>query len=314
MVAISNPFAIGIALSLLGLTSTVMAQQAPPETVEREFQLEYADEWLAERNGARITLFDIQGRLQDIPPADRAQVLSSPERIARILNDMLANYGMAEQAMARGLLDDPEVQAEIFYRTMYVLARREQQAILEQEQLDDYSDRAREYFLANPDEFRDLEELSFTHVLFRAPDPIRAMAEASAVRLLDALDDPAELDTIALEPFVSDNINPARGSFSDTTPEQLDASFAAGLSRMQPGEVALVESSFGFHVVRLDSRNQGGSRSFEEVQSMLEERARQRHRDQILRQRLEAFYAAPLNLAEGAVERIIDSQVSASDD
>jgi parvulin-like peptidyl-prolyl isomerase len=302
--------------SLAGL-GVVFAEERPETTdmeVSRSLALDYQDEWIAERNGARITLLDVQGRLQDIPREDRAAVLSSPERIARILNDLLVNYGMAERGLERGLLDDPVVQAEIFYRTMYVLARREQQAVLEQEQLDDYGDRAREYYLANPDEFRDLEQLDFLHVLFQAPDRARPAAEAAAARLIDAIEEPAQLDSIDLASFASDDIKPARGTLTEMTPEQLDARFAAGLSRLQPGDVALVESSFGFHVVRLDRRTQGGSRSFEEVRPMLEARARQRHHDQILRQRMEAFYAAPLNLAEGAVERIIDSQVPASDD
>ena len=138
----------------IGMSANVHAE-TPGETdpeVSRSFELEYQDEWVAERNGTKITLFDIQGRLQDIPPSDRAAVLSSPERVARIINDMLLNYGMAERGIERGLLDDPEIQADIFYRIMYTLARRQRAALLAEEQLDDYSTRAREYFLANPGE------------------------------------------------------------------------------------------------------------------------------------------------------------------
>ena len=299
---------------LAGLILATCSNHAVAETISRSFALNYEDEMLAERHGTKITLFDVEGRLQDVPREDRAGVLSSPERIARILNDLLVNYGMAEQAMQRGLLDEPEVQAEIFYRTMYVLARREQQAVLSEQQLDDYSVRAREYYLANPEEFRNLEELSFTHVLFQAPAPLRPAALGAATGLLETLDQPAGLDTVSLEGFEIEGVTSVRGSLDKVTPNQLDARFAAGLARMQPGDVAVIESSFGAHVVRLDARTEGGVRTFDEVRSMLENRARQRHHDQILRQRVEAFYAAPLNLVEGAVERIIESQMAVSDD
>ena len=300
-----------VAALLLGAAGLQAAEE--DRIVERELTLRYADEWIAERHGTKLTLPDVIGRLQDVPREDRAAVVSSPERVARILNDMLINYGMAERAIERGLLDDPAIRAEIFYRTMYVLARHEQQALFEEEELDDYSMRAREYYLANADEFRNLEELSFTHVLFRAARENQPAAEDAAARLLDQLESPADLDTIDLAPFESEGIAPNRSTIEDVTTEQLDRAFAAGLERMEAGDVALLESRFGVHVVRLDAREQGGTKEFEEVQAALEQQARRRHHDQILRQRLEAFYADPLNLADGAVERIIDSQVPADD-
>lgn len=308
-----------IAVIALFLTSVCSAQQQPTADVEdamvhRSLHLEYSDEWLAERDGVRITLFDIIGRLQDIPQDKRAPVLSSPERIASILNDLLLTFGMAEKAIERDLLDDPEVRAEIFYRAMVVLAQREQQAVLAAEELDDYSLQAREYYLANLDEFRNLEELDFTHVLFRANRSQKPVARQLAGQLLDALETPEALDSIDLTAFQVNDIKPTRARLDKITPNRLDARFAAGLARLQPGEVALIESGFGIHVVRLDARTQGGSRSFEDVREQLEARARQRHRDQILRRRMEAFYDAPLQLAEGAVERIIESQTAGADD
>ncbi len=305
------------AISLVtAICSPISAQQNATEEplVQRSLQFGYEADWLAERNGTRVTLMDIEGRIQEIPQNERALFVSSPERIARILNDLLANYGLAEQAIARGLLEDPEVRAELVYRAMYVLARHERQALLAERELEDYSARAHEYYLANPDEFRNLEQLDFTHVLFRAESTLRPAAREAAEALLDAIESPEHLDDVGLEPFAVDGVEIARGTLTDTTLSQLDARFGAGLERMEPGELALLESSFGFHVVRLDARRQGGTRSFEEVRPMLEARARQRHHDQILRQRMEAFYAAPLNLAEGAVERIIESQAPASDD
>jgi len=305
-----------VAAAIASCMAVDVHADTPGETdseVSRSFELAYEDEWVAERNGTKITLFDVQGRLQDIPPGDRAAVLSSPERVARIINDMLLNYGMAERGLERGLLDDPEIQAEIFYRVMYTLARREQAALLVDEQLDDYSARAREYFLANPGEFQELEELTFTHVLFRSPAELRSNALSLASSLLEALDEPSDLDSVELKQFTEDGVSVSRDTQYDITPERLERRFAAGLERMQPGDVAVVESAFGAHVVRLDAREQGGSREFEEVREQLEERARQRHHDQILRHSVEAFYASPLNLADGAVERIIQSQVNADD-
>ncbi len=307
----ASSFSLWAAAAGLILSCSAVGQEG--RIVERELHLQYQDQWIAERQGTKITVQDVIGRLQDVPPQDRAAVVSSPERVARILNDMLLNYGMAERAIERGLLDDPAIRAEIFYRTMYVLARHEQQALFEEEELEDYGLRAREYFLANRDEFEDLEQLDFTHVLFRAAAADKPAAEDAAAALLEQLDSPEALDTIDPAEFATEDIEPNRGTLEDVTPGQLDPAFAAGLERMQPGDLALLESRFGVHVVRLDARSADGERTFEEVREILEQRARQRHRDQILRNRMEAFYAEPLNLAEGAVERIVESQVDADD-
>lgn len=282
--------------------------------ISRSFELSYRDLWIAERSDVKVSLFDLQGRLQEIPGNDRLPVLSSPERIAQILNDLLFNYKLAEGAVDRGLLNDKEIQAEIFYQAMLILARHENAALFAENELDDYRSRAEEYYLANPTEFSDLEQLTFTHVLFRAPSAMKAESFVLANLLMDALSNPSSLDSIELSDFKRQGVTSSRSKIEKISPSRLDARFAAGLAKMLPGDVAVVESSFGAHVVRLDARSQGGTRSFEEVRPMLEERARQRHHDQILRQRMEAFYAAPLNLAEGAVERIIQSQAPASDD
>jgi len=301
------------AFAVLLVASSALEAAEEERLVERELELQYADEWIAERHGTKLTLQDVIGRLQDVPVEDRAAVVSSPERVARILNDMLINYGMAERAIERGLLEDPAVRAEIFYRTMYVLARYEQQALFEEEQLDDYSARAREYYIANPEEFTNLEQLTFTHVLFRGSDEAEPVAEEMAGRLLEQLESPADLDGVDLELFEAEGISINRSTLEEVAPNQLDRAFAAGLERMAPGDLALLESRFGIHVVRLDAREQGGQRDFEEVRQALIQRARQRHHDQILRHRLEAFYADSLVLADGAVERIIDSQAPADD-
>lgn len=288
------------------------SEDRDPE-VTRTLDLDYQDQWIAERNGTRITLFDVKGRLQEIPSEDRAAVLSSPERIAQIINDLLLNYGFAERGIERGMLDDPEVQAEIFFRIMYMLARRERAALQKENELDEYTTRAREYFLANPEEFNDLEEVTFTQIFLRSPVGQRAEALYRAGQLLESIDQPSELDAIDLVQFEGDEVSVSRDSVENVTPERLEPRFAAGLKRMQPGDVAVIESAFGVHVVRLDARKVGGAREFDEVRAQLEERARQRHRQQVLRRSTEGFYAAPLILADGAIQRIIDSQDSADD-
>ncbi|GAB4172527.1 MAG: hypothetical protein Kow0020_07590 [Wenzhouxiangellaceae bacterium] len=284
--------------------------------VQRDLHLSYAEEWIAERNGTRITLFDVMGRLQDIPEKDRAAVLASPERIARILNDLLFSYGLAEKAIERGLLDDPEVRAELFYRAMYVLAAREREALERDAELDEsvYEQQAREYYLAHKDEFRDLEELGFVHVLFRAPQSMKAQAIAAAQQLINQLPSPEALDELDLDPYRSEGIEVRRDAIERVETGRLDPRFAAGLSRMKPGDVAIVESRFGVHVVRLDDRVRGADRSFDEVRDELVARMRAKRHQEALRDAMEAFYAAPLNLAEGAVEKIIDSQTGVDQD
>jgi len=310
MVSVLSPIPTSLlpgALVLVALAAPLFAQ----DEVSRQLEIDYSDEWVAERHGTRITLTDVLGRLSDIPEDRRAAFLASPERVARIINDLLFNYAMAENAIERGVLEDPEVLGEIYYRTMYMLARREQQAIIAENELDDYADQAEEYYLANLDEFDAPDRYTFTHILLRVPRSTvgdRDAARSAMEGLYAEIQAGRDIDGIDLEAWDGEGYRIGRSSVDDVLLDDLDDRVAEGLRDLEPGEHAVVESNFGFHAIRLDRRESGGTLPFEEVAGQLEQQARQRHHDQILRQRLEAFYADELKLADGAVERIIESQ------
>jgi peptidyl-prolyl cis-trans isomerase C len=59
------------------------------------------------------------------------------------------------------------------------------------------------------------------------------------------------------------------GSLGQFSQGETVAELERGLDRMQEGEVAIVESRYGFHVVRLDHRIEGNQLPFEAVRKRI---------------------------------------------
>ena len=111
------------------------------------------------------------------------------------------------------------------------------------------------------------------HILIAAPRndaEARTAARATADTILAAV----KSDRTAFADLAANHSNCTTsasdgGYLGQITRGQTVAEFEAGLERMQPGEVAIVETRYGFHVVRLDRRAEGETLRFEIVRERI---------------------------------------------
>jgi peptidyl-prolyl cis-trans isomerase C len=147
-------------------------------------------------------------------------------------------------------------------------------ALLEREVVVPHADEAtcRRYYDANRRRFRSPDLFEAAHILFAAA-PGNAEARAKARHLAEAL--LAELrqrpEGFAAAASQHSDCPSARhgGNLGQVGPGQTVAEFEQALRRMSPGEVRLVETRYGFHIVRLDRRIDGRELPFDLVRERI---------------------------------------------
>lgn len=125
----------------------------------------------------------------------------------------------------------------------------------------------RRFYEQNRQRFRSGDLYEAAHILIVVPRgdvDARAAARAKADTILAAV----KSDRSAFAGLAADHSDcrtsaPDGGSLGQVTRGQTVAGFEAALERMQPGEIAVVETRYGFHVVRLDRRAEGQAIPFE---------------------------------------------------
>ncbi|HEX4893461.1 MAG TPA: peptidylprolyl isomerase [Hyphomicrobiaceae bacterium] len=143
------------------------------------------------------------------------------------------------------------------------------------------ADVCRRYYETNPERFRSADLYEARHVLIAA-DPrdgdARAQAKAQAEIVLGEVQRDRGLFAGAAEAYSACPSGKTGGSLGQIGPGQTVPEFEAALARMAEGDIALVESRYGFHVVLLERRIPGRELPFDLVKdriaAWMEERVR----------------------------------------
>jgi peptidyl-prolyl cis-trans isomerase D len=231
---------------------------------------------------ARVT--DLDDRFQ--PPYERVRPMARSEVVAR------------EQ-------QDTERQAERWFATHRDRYRTPQRWALDYvmfakqkpDQVPVPEDSIRAYYERNPLEFTVPARAHVRHILiaFRAGDPpgARAAARAKAADALKRIKAGEDFGTLAKE--VSDDRASAAqgGDLGEITRGQVVKEFGDAAFNLKPGEVSpVVESQFGFHVIRLEGLTPSRLRSFEECRAEIHGVLGEAVADSMVQAEANAFAAA----------------------
>ena len=157
-------------------------------------------------------------------------------------------------------------------------------------------DAVRTYYEANLPSYGKEEERRVSHILIESGDDADA-ARAKIESLKAQLDDGADFAALASENS-DDTFSAENGGDLDfITPEMMDAEFdEAAFALENVGDVSdIVETDFGFHIIKLTDINEAQTKSFEEVAGDI--------RDSLLYdQAMEKYFELQNTLAEIAFE------------
>ncbi len=232
---------------------------------------------VASQGGVQVSLQDIDAYAAKIPEKDRGGFFDSPKRIENVIMGLLLKKQLAAEARAAKLDAEPDVQAQIRQATDDTLARVDLEHFRKNLKLPDFGELAHEYYLSHPDEYIVRGEIDVKHVLVSTKDRSKAEAqsridevEATAKAHPDQFD--ALLEKYSDDPSKKDN----HGLIENATSGKMVERFAKAAEALKkPGDISpVVESSFGYHVLKLISRKPDTKRSFEDVRPALVEKLR----------------------------------------
>lgn len=219
-----------------------------------------------------VSADDLLAAMQRIPAPSRDAMLGRPDTLRRQAEDIYIRRALAAEAERDGLDRDPIVAAALRQARDRVLsdarlAAIDRAALPADSEITRY---ARDLYRENPERFRTPEQTRASHILIARGVEGRDRARAEA--LLAQIKGGASFETLAREQS-ADGASAARGGdLGWFGPGQMVKAFEDAVAALKnPGDLAgVVETQFGFHVVRLDARRPAGIRSFDEVREDLE--------------------------------------------
>ena len=281
------------ALAAVFLSSVALAQPtspaAPAQTVSPETVL-------IEGPHAKVTKRDFDLEVARLPPEMRDGVVNSQRRIAEVVGRLLVIKTLANEARTNGEDRDPDVQAKLALETDRLYSQVRQARLDEQAGAEfdakraQWEARAREIYAAERSQFVSPAEVSAAHILFSTQqhksDEAKKLADEARARIAAGADFNELAKSVSEDPTAKKN----GGSIGYFTRATVDPAFAqAAFALKNVGDVSEpVLSSFGWHLIKLESRKPATQKSFDEVRDAIMSQLRQK----FIADRREAMLAA----------------------
>ena len=137
----------------------------------------------------------------------------------------------------------------------------------------------RQYYAQHRVNYELPERVSVRHILFMTMekrDEEVAQIEEKAKKTLEEIRGGADFAKLATALSEDPAAAADGGNLGWITRGEMDPEFEKGAFTLQPGEISdLVKSPFGFHIIKADNREPGGTRPFDEVQDQIRESVKQ---------------------------------------
>ena len=228
-----------------------------------------AESILAEAGKSSVTGADVQGDALRIPIELRTTTLAKPDAVRQLANNLVLRRALAAEAEAAGLVDDPVTQSALQiardkFLSDLLLARvdaanKPSRQVVEAVALLNYK--------ADPKRFNLPEEFGASHILIKSDTPD---AKAKAAAILAELKAGADFATLAREKSQDGNAKDG-GQLGFFPAGQMVGPFDAAVQKLtSPGELSdVVETQFGYHIIKFEGRRSAGVRPFEQIKEVL---------------------------------------------
>ena len=253
--------------SYIALRATLLALMAAGSSVNLAWA---AEPVLVQGPQVRITARDVQSDSLRMPEEMRGSVLSRPKTVSQIATNLYVRRVLANKAQAVGLESDPSVATALEIARDKILS----DALLAK--IDKESEpsgtvaegQARNIYKAKPERFQAPVPVQVRHILIAGTE---GASRAQAEKLLEEIKGGADFAQLAKERSADPGSASKGGDLGlfargRMVPEFDEAAFAL----KQPGDISgIVETKFGFHILKLDARRPAGIRTYEEVREEL---------------------------------------------
>ncbi len=267
----------------LSLTLLLAASYSPAPTLASESSTNF-DQPLASSKAATVTVGDFRADLLRLPEELRGQVLVSQRRIATVLHNLLKAKTLAAEARKLGLDQDPlnkhaialgtdRVLTALYYDHLHARAGKEFDA-----QIEAHTRHAREIYTIQTDRFVAPEQVRAAHILIDTKTRKRDEAQALAQKIRDQLVAGADFATLASAHSDDPGSKAQGGDLGFFEAGGMVKGFSEEAFRLSAKEPLgnVVESQYGFHVIKFVDRKPARKKTFDEVKSGILSELRQK--------------------------------------
>jgi len=254
---------------ILVATATLLALSAP---------LAIADEInpvLGKVGDFSIRETDLDRLIAGQPPQAQKQLQDKPELKSSLVRDLLLKKAIAMKAKKDGYDRNPEYREKLSYLVDDFLA----QEYLAKVVLTDIKvseDETRKYYKEHEKEFLLSETVRARHIFIqlsaKAPEEEKAAARKKAEEILARLKKGDDFGKLALE--TSDDADTAKngGELGILTPGKTNSEeFEKAAFALKTGGISeIVQSPFGFHIIKADEKTENRTATFDESKSYIE--------------------------------------------
>ncbi len=254
-------------LSFASMASSTWAQaQAQPKTDGEKSVVVL----VRATGGLQVTSNDILSELQRAPENIRESVMSRPEALQQLANNLIVRRMLAAEGARDGLEKDPVVAASLEIARDRALSDARLARLDAQNQPTDAAIEAyaRNLYQANSSQFEKPPEARARHILI---DNTGTESLEKAKDLLKQLRNGASFEELA-KAHSTDKGSAARGGdLGFFGPGKMVRPFEDAVNSLKaPGDLSEpVESQFGYHIIRLEERREKSKASYEEVREQL---------------------------------------------
>ncbi len=226
-------------------------------------------------HGLTVTVADVLSEVNKMPPANRPEFFKNKGLIQQVANNLLVRRVLAKEAVVEKLDQDEVVKAALNVAKDRVMsdARLNQMDARNEPTQQAIEAYARNTYNANTQQYETPAQTRASHILIEKSDD-KSMALAHEV--LGKLKTGAKFEDLAKE-FSKDPGSAARGGDLGFFGQgRMVKPFEDAVNALaKPGDLSgLVESQFGYHIIRLDERKPKTVKTFDEVKGTLNEESR----------------------------------------
>ena len=273
-----------------------------------------ADEVLVKGELTQVSKEQFLSALERMDERTRKQFLSKENRVFKAVK----NYYITEVALAKakksGLYTTPKMQALIEKAVGDVVLKDMYQSYLEKELAKKkFIGLARDYYKANKEQYKTAPEADASHILIdhknRSKEAAKVLAEKIRQQLVDGEDFVVLAKQYSNDPSVVNN----QGHLGFFTKERMVKPFsAAAFALKKTGDISpVIETDFGFHIIRLDGIKESSFIPFEKVENKLVESLKKQEIVKINgRFKAELLDDKNIEINREAIQSLVTSRVS----
>jgi peptidyl-prolyl cis-trans isomerase C len=267
-----------------------------PESLEEPFAIQ---------GGVVLTQAEIDAAFSKIPTQHRLLFIRDGERVNKLVGSLLRNKIVAADAIAAGYDQDLLAKTRMAMAAERELAEAWMAHLIETAPEADYEALAHENYLANPEKFMTEAIIDVSHILVstdgRSQD--EALEHAISIRQ-QLLEEPDRFEAL-VEEFSDD---PGKSMNNGRYPMMKHGQMVKPFEEMAfsletPGELSEpVNTSYGYHIIRLNKAYPTSVKPFEEVREAAVKQAKQNYLSEYRVLYLRKLLSGPIELPEGAVD------------